>query len=106
MEKLKVRTEEEIKNFLEGLVWKRFSLPKLNYTLSDFFKERIEVYNASQERENNNDSDELADWNLMFNVVREDEYELYGDIYVLPTREFDDNDNVMYYVTEVGYEFG
>ena len=55
--------------------------------------------------EHNNDSDELADWNLMFNVVREDEYELFGDIYVLPTREFDDDGNVRYYVTEVGYEF-
>jgi hypothetical protein len=100
-----VRTQQEIRDFLEGLVWNRFSLPQLNKKLSDFFQEKLEVYNVSQEREDNNDSDELADWDLMFNVVREDEYELFGDIYVLPTREFDEDDNVRYYVTEVGYEF-
>lgn len=99
------RTQQEIRNFLEGLVMRRFSLPQLNKKLSDFFQEKIEVYNTSQEREDNNDSDELADWNLMFNIVREEHYELFGDIYVLPTREFDDDGNVRYYVTEVGYEF-
>ncbi len=104
MKNRKVRTQE-VKSFLEELVWSRFSLPQLNKKLSDFFQEKIELYNTSQEREDNNDSDFLADWDLMFNVVREDEYELFGDIYVLPTREFDDEDNVMYYVTEVGYEF-
>jgi hypothetical protein len=99
------RTQKEIIKFLEGLVWSRFSLPQLNKKVSDFFQEKIEVSNVSQDRENSNDSDELADWNLMFNVVREDEYELFGDIYVLPTRELDEEDNVRYYVTEVGYEF-
>ena len=100
-----VRTQKEIRDFLEELVWRRFSLPQLNKKLSDFFQEKIELYNVSQEREDNNDSDELADWNLMFNLIREDEYELFGDIYVLPTREVDDDGNVRYYVTEVGYEF-
>jgi hypothetical protein len=101
----KVRTQQEIRNFLEGLVWNRFTEQELNRKLSDFFQEKLEVYNVSKEREDNNDSDELADWDLMFNVIREDEYELFGDIYVLPTREIDDNGNVRYYVTEVGYDF-
>ena len=101
-----VRTKEEVKTFLEGLVWNRHSLPQLNKKMSDFFQERIEVYNASQGRiDSGEDDDELADWNLMFNVIREEQYELFGDIYVLPTREFDDKDNVKYYITEVGYDF-
>ena len=99
------RTQQEITNFLEDMVMRRYSLPQLNKVISDFFQENIEVYNVSQEREDNNDSDELPDFNLMFNVIREEHYELFGDIYVLPTREVDDDDNVRYYVTEVGYEF-
>ena len=99
------RTQQEVKTFLERLVWNRFSLPQLNKKVSDFFQEKLELYNSSEEREKSGDSDELADWNLMFNVVREEQYELFGDVYVLPTRELDEEDNVRYYVTEVGYEF-
>ena len=101
-----IRTKEEIINFLEGLVWSRFTEKELNDKLSRFFQERIEVYNASQGRiDNGEDSDELADWNLMFNIIREDEYELFGDIYMLPTREVDEDNNVKLYITEVGYDF-
>jgi len=100
-----VRSKEEVVKFLENLVWSRFTEKELNKKLSTFFQERIEVYNTSQEREDNNDSDELADWNLMFNIFREDEYELFGDIYVLPTREVVDETDVKLYVTEIGYEF-
>ena len=98
-------TQQEIRNFLEGLVWSRFTESELNSELSEFFGEPIEVYNASKEREESGDPDELADWNLMLNVIREDEYELFGDIYILPTREVDEDDNVKLYITEVGYYF-
>lgn len=100
-----VQTEQDVRNFLEKLVWNRFSLPQLNEKLSEFFQEKIELTNVSQENLEAGNDDELADWNLMFNLVREDNYELFGDIYVLPTRELDDEDNVRYYITEVGYEF-
>lgn len=99
------RTQQEVRNFLEGLVWRRYSLPQLNEVISDFFQEKIEVTNISQNNLDSGYNDDLADWNLMFNLIREDEYELFGDIYVLPTREVDDDDNVRYYITEVGYEF-
>lgn len=103
---MKTPTQQEIRNFLEGLVWSRFTEKELNEKLSDLFGEPIEVYNSSQGRiDNGEDSDELADWNLMFNVIREDEYELFGDIYMLPTREVDEDDNVKLYITEVGYDF-
>jgi len=99
------RTQQEVRDFLEGLVMRRYSLPQLNKVISDFFQEKIEVTNISQENLDSGYNDDLADFNLMFNLIREDEYELFGDIYVLPTREVDDDDNVRYYVTEVGYEF-
>ncbi len=100
-----VRSKEEVVKFLENLVWSRFTEKELNEKLSTFFQEKVELFNTSQEREDNNDSDELADWNLMFNIIREDEYELFGDIYVLPTREVVDETDVKLYVTEIGYEF-
>jgi len=100
-----VRSKEEVVKFLENLVWSRFTEKELNEKLSTFFQEKVELFNTSQEREDNNDSDELADWNLMFNIFREDEYELFGDIYVLPTREVVDETDVKLYVTEIGYEF-
>ena len=99
-------TKEEIITFMENLVMGRFSIHELNQKLSDLFGEKIELYNSSQGRiDNGEDSDELADWNLMVNTIREDVYELFLDIYVLPTREFDNENNIKYYVTEVGYDF-
>ena len=103
---MKYRTQQEIRDFLENLVWNRFTEKELNEMLSDFFGEPIGVYNASQGRiDNGEESDELADWNLMFNIIREDEYELFADIYMLPTREVDEDNNVRLYITEVGYDF-
>lgn len=103
-----MKTQTEIIIFLESLVHKRFTEEELNKVLSDFFGEKIEVYNASQGRiDNGEDDDELPDWNLMFSNWRADIEDdvVDGDIYVLPTREIDEDDNVRYYVTEVGYEF-
>ncbi len=97
-------TQQEVRNYLEGLVWSRMTEKELNDKLSEFFGEPIKVYNASKEREKSGDPDELADWNLMFNVIREDKYELFGDVYMLPTREVKD-DSVVMYITEVGYDF-
>jgi hypothetical protein len=98
-------TKKEIIPFMESLVMNRFSLPQLNEKLSQFFGENLEVHNVSQDRIDNGEDDELADWNLMVNVLREGVYELFLDIYILPTREFDNENNVRYYVTEVGYDF-
>jgi hypothetical protein len=101
-----MKTRNEITTFLECLVHSRFSEKSINEKLSTFFGTKIEVYNASQGRIDSGEEDDgLSEWNLMFNVLREDVYELFADIYVLPTREFDDECNVIYYVTEVGYEF-
>jgi len=101
-------TKQEVVVFLENLVHKRFSEKELNKVISNFFKQDLEVYNATQDRINNADNDELADFNFMFNVIREDKYELFADVYMLPTREVVSEDkefHTIWYVTEVGYEF-
>ncbi len=103
-----IKQEYEVITFLESLVHKRFSEKQLSKVISDFFKENLEVYNATQNRINNADNDELADFNFMFNVIRKDKYELFGDVYMLPTREVVNEDkefHTIWYVTEVGYEF-
>tara|TARA_Y100000590_G_C15715491_1_gene1011736 strand:- start:10 stop:333 length:324 start_codon:yes stop_codon:yes gene_type:complete len=104
----KKQYKREVIIFLESLVHKRFSEKELRKVLSDFFKQDLNLYNASQGRIDNGEySDELADFNFMFNVVYEDFYELFGDVYMLPTREVSDDDEntIVWYVTEVGYEF-
>lgn len=103
---MKTPKNKEIIKFLEDLVWSRFSEKELNEKLSEFFGEKIEVYNASQGRiDNGEEDDELADWNLMFNVEREGVYELFADIYMLPTRELTEDGKVVMYITEIGYDF-
>jgi hypothetical protein len=99
-----MKTQQETINFLESLVHSRFSLESLNKKLSDFFGEKVEVYNASQGRiDNGEDDDELADWNLMFGF-ESDELFVDGDIYFLPMRR-EGFDGATMYITEVGYEF-
>ena len=99
-----MRTQQETINFLESLVHSRFSLESLNKKLSDFFGEKVEVYNASQSRiDNGEDDDELVDWNLMFGF-ESDELFVDGDIYFLPMRR-EGFDGATMYITEVGYEF-
>ena len=102
-----MKTQTEIITFLENLVHKRFSEETLNKELSVFFKRKIEVSNVSQGRiDSGEDDDELADYNLMFNI--ESGYDSdsgYYDIYMLPMRRPGWNDADMY-VTEVSYEFG
>jgi len=105
-----MRTQQEIINFLEGLVHSRFTETQLSKKLTSFFVTPITVYNASKERDDNGEPDELSDWNLMFtSLVEGVEDENYnpidGDIYILPTREVDEEGNVVMYITEVGYEF-
>ena len=85
----------EVIDFLEQLVHNRFSMESLNKKLSDFFGEPIEVQEAS--------SEDVADYNLMFNLEREDQYG-YFDIYMLPMRREGFNGSTMY-ITEVAYEF-
>ena len=99
-----MKTQNEIKTFLEGLVHSRFSIEALNEKLSNFFEVKIEVYNASQGRiDSGEDDDELADWNLMFNL---DGFPnpCFVDIYFLPMRREGFEGSTMY-ITEVGYEF-
>jgi hypothetical protein len=97
------KTQETI-NFLKGLVHHRFSLESLNKKLSDFFGEKVEVYNASQGRiDNGEDDDDLADWNLMFGIEHEELF-VDVDIYFLPMRR-EGFDGATMYITEVGYEF-
>ncbi len=85
----------EVIDFLEQLVHNRFSTESLNKKLSDFFGEPIEVQEAN--------SEDLADFNLMFNLENEYQYG-YFDIYMLPMlREGFDGSTM--YITEVGYEF-
>lgn len=85
----------EVIDFLEQLVHNRFSIESLNKKLSDFFGEPIEVKEAN--------SEDLADYNLMFNLEREDQYG-YFDIYMLPMRRTGFDGSTMY-ITEIAYEF-
>jgi len=99
-------TKQEVVVFLEDLVHKRFSEKRLNKVLSDFFKQDLKVYNASQGRIDNGEyDDELTDFNLMVNVDSDGDSDAIDiDIYMLPMRRkgWDDSDM---YITEVGYEF-
>jgi len=97
------RKKEAVK-FLEGLVGQRFNMDTLQAKLSEHFNETIQVENVSQERiDSGEDDDELVDWNLMFDSVKEETYG-YFDIYFLPMRRAG-FDGATFYVTEVGYEF-
>lgn len=88
--------QEECVEFLENLVHRRFSQKRLNEVLSMFFGEEIVLELASE--------DELpTDFNLIFNLEREDQYG-YFDIYMLPMRTEGFDGSTMY-ITEVGYEF-
>jgi hypothetical protein len=97
----------EVIDFLEQLVHNRFNMETLNKKLSDFFGEPVEVENNTQDRIENLDftcdEDLPADFNLMFNLEREDQYG-YFDIYMLPMRRAGFDGSTMY-ITEVAYEF-
>jgi hypothetical protein len=85
----------EVIDFLEQLVHNRFSKESLEKKLSDFFEEPIEIVFS--------EDDILSDYNLMFNLEREDQYG-YFDIYVLPMRKKSFDGSNMY-ITEIAYEF-
>lgn len=99
--------QAEVIEFLENLVNRRFSEEALNKKLSDFFQEPIVLENNTQDRIDNDDFDSEedlpTDYNLMFNLEREDQYG-YFDIYMLPMRREGFDGSTMY-ITEVGYEF-
>jgi len=96
---------QEVISFLEGLVGQRFSMQSLNDKLEKVFIQKVELQNTSLLREQENDDDDLADYNLMFNIEDGSEQSGFFDIYMLPMRRkgFDGADM---YITEVGYEFG
>ena len=91
--------KKQVIDFLEGLVHKRFNIETLNEELSKHFNEKITAGFVNED----DDDNELADWNIMFDSENEDTYG-YFDIYVLKMRRagFDGAD---FLVTEVGYEF-
>ena len=80
-------------------------MQSLNDKLEKVFNQKVELQNTSLLREQENDDDDLADYNLMFNIEDGSEQSGFFDIYMLPMRRkgFDDADM---YITEVGYEFG
>ncbi len=96
---------QKVISFLEGLVGQRFNMQSLNDKLEKVFKQKVELQNTSLLREQENDDDDLADYNLMFNIEDGSEQSGFFDIYMLPMRRkgFDGADM---YITEVGYEFG
>ena len=96
--------QQEIISFLEGLVGQRFSMQSLNDKLERVFNQKVELQNTSLLREQQQDDDDLADYNLMFNIEDGSEQSGYFDVYMLPMRRkgFDGADM---YITEVGYEF-
>jgi hypothetical protein len=99
--------QQEVVKFLESLVTQRYNMETLTKKLSEFFQEPIELENNTQARIDSGDftcDDDLpADYNLMFNLEREDQYG-YFDIYMLPMRREGFDGSTMY-ITEVAYEF-
>jgi hypothetical protein len=99
-----MKTQQEIKTFLEGLVQSRFNMDTLNAKVSEFFDTKVEIINVTQENLDEGNDDELADWNLMFNIEDGTDQSGFYDIYMLPMRRAGFDDATMY-ITEVGYEF-
>ena len=93
------KRHKKVVNFLEKLVGERFNLETLNATLSEHFGEDIKADFVNE----NDESNDLSDWNIMFDSEKEETYG-YFDIYVLKMRRpgFDGSE---FYVTEVSYEF-
>lgn len=96
---MRTEKQQEIINFLEGLVHKRFSITDLNKLLSNTFDEKINLTNLTKELKSIGEVDISADINFIFESERGTTYGWF-DIYMLPTRE----DKM--YITEVAYEFG
>lgn len=90
--------QQELVNFLEGLVHKRYSINLLNKILSEKFNEQINITNLTKELESIGEEDISADYNFVFDSKKDDTRGCY-DIFILPTRE----DKM--YITEVAYEF-
>lgn len=93
------KRQKKVVNFLEKLVGGRFNLETLNAELSEHFGEDIKADFVNE----NDESNELSDWNIMFDSEKEETYG-YFDIYVLKLRR-QGYDGSEFYVTEVGYEF-
>ena len=95
---MRTEKQQEIVNFLEGLVHKRFLITDLNKLLSDTFNEKISLTNLTEELESIGEDNESADYNFIFESERDSTHGWY-DIYMLHTRE----DKM--YITEVSYDF-
>ena len=93
------KRQKKVVNFLEKLMGERFNLETLNATLSEHFGKDIRADFVNE----NDESNDLSDWNIMFDSEKEETYG-YFDIYVLKMRRpgFDGSE---FYITEVSYEF-
>ena len=100
-------TKKDFIEFLESLVWKRMTIRKMENTINEFLgvSNKVKLTKSTIHW----DDLEIADYNLIGST--EDAYNENEDlpfcdfdIYVLPTKE-KVGKNVVYYITEVGYEF-
>ncbi len=97
------KREVELLNTLNSLVDKRITIKELNKLLSDAVDDTVMVYDVSTANLMNNYDDGLDAFNFMVNIEQGDLY-AFIDIYMLPTRRIE-NEEVVYYITEVNCEF-
>lgn len=103
---MKTISKKEFVDFLEDLVWHRMTIKQMENKINEF----LESDKTYIEKSWKWDDPEIADYLLVGSTEHAyDENENLPfcdyDIYVLPTKEVDDNGNIVYYITEVGYEF-
>ena len=104
---MKTVSKKEFIEFLESLVWKRMTIRQMENTINEFLEtDKCRLYKSDLHWDN----PEVADYNLIGSTEKaynENENIPFCDydIYVLPTKERRGR-NVVYYITEVGYEFG
>ena len=95
---------------LESMVHKRMSISQMELYIKELY-----VYNNVKSdiklvKSVNWDNYDIKDYNLIGSTEKmhhEDENIPFCDfdIYVLPTKEINNDNNLVYYITEVGYEF-
>ena len=100
------KAKKEFITFLENLVHKRMSIKGIKIVINEFLK-TDKVYVVKSEMHWNNP--DVADYMFVGSTEYANEENenipfCDFDIYVLPTKE-EINGEVVYYITEVGYEF-
>lgn len=100
-------TKEMFVDFLENLVHKRMTIKKMENRFNEFLGVINKIKIVKSELHWNNQ--DIPDYNFVGSTeeaFKENEYLPFCDfdIYVLPTKERIGK-NIVYYITEVGYEF-